>query len=109
MLPLSNSVNRKSPVAAPRKEPSIRDDVDQRQVIVTFIVDPRAWNRGRIQYRCSLCGSTDNAGPTSNAAVHNEMREHLKESHRLKGTSSLRSEINFTDRGAISSVDFFHS
>jgi hypothetical protein len=87
--------------------PNDFSEMQQRQVIVTFAVDPLAWNQGLIRCTCSLCGSTSNAGPTSNAAVHNEMRKHLKLNHRMKGTSSLRSEIIFGDLGAISSVEFF--
>jgi len=82
-------------------------EMQRRQVIVTFAVDPLAWNQGLIRSTCSICGTTSNAGPTSNAAVHNELRKHLRLSHRMKGTSSLRSEIIFGDLGAISSVEFF--
>jgi hypothetical protein len=106
LLPFYDAMHRKSATASPRGEPSNRADVDQSHVLVTFTIDALAWGGGRIVYQCSLCGATDNAGPTTNAAVHNEMRDHLRQRHRLKGTSGMRSESTFTDGGAISSVDF---
>jgi hypothetical protein len=96
---------RKGEVAMPERSNDFNEV--RRQVIATFSVDPQAWSRGQILCTCSLCGSTSNAGPTNNAAVHNDMRMHLKVGHRMKGISSLRSEIIFGDLGAISAVEFY--
>jgi hypothetical protein len=74
---------------------------------VTFAVDGKLWKEGRIRYTCSICGLSDDAGPTTNRSVHMEMRQHLKKKHRLNGTSLLRSETRLDDRGAISAVEFF--
>jgi len=78
-----------------------------RSIVVTFIVDALAWHEGRIRYTCSICGSMDSAGPTSNPAVHNDMREHLQLNHSMKGTSGLRSETIFDSQGGISAVEFY--
>jgi hypothetical protein len=92
-------------VDPPSKDPS-RDPADE-SVIASFDIDPSAWNRGRIVYVCSLCASSGDAGPTRNPAVHEEMRQHLKRLHKMKGTSMLRSETLMDDHGAISAIRFF--
>ena len=76
------------------------------EVLVTFAVDGDLWDEGRIRYTCSICGGSDDGGPTSNPSVQTEMRQHLKKKHRLSGTSLLRSETRLDDRGAISTVEF---
>jgi hypothetical protein len=78
-------------------------------VIAVFDVNPSAWDNGRIRYTCSLCRTTDDAGPTHNPAVHGQMRLHLKRNHKLRGTSVLRSETFMDERGAISAIEFFRS
>jgi len=78
-------------------------------VLAVFSVDPSAWDHGRIQYTCSLCRLTDDAGPTRNLAVHGELRLHLKKHHEIRGTSVMRSETFLDDRGAISAIEFYRA
>jgi len=78
-------------------------------ILVTFAVDGNLWNEGRIRYTCSICGVSDDGGPTSNPAVHTEMRLHLKKKHRLTGTSLLRSETRLDEHGAIQAIEFFRT
>ena len=78
-------------------------------VVAVFSVNPSAWDQGRIQYTCSLCCVTDDAGPTANVAVHGELRLHLKKHHGIRGTSVMRSETFLDDRGAITAIEFFRA